>query len=52
MIVTIVMHECQNSLLAFDLFIQTLNFNNKNREPLEGDVTTLKEKILHSTTNI
>lgn len=48
-----VMHESQYPLLAYDLFIQTLNFNYKNPEHLEGNVTPMKEQILlHNTINI
>lgn len=47
------MHESQYPLLAFDLFIQTSNFNNKNPECLEGNVTPIKEQILlHNSINI
>lgn len=48
-----VMHESQYPLLAYDLFSQTWNFNNKNPEHLEGNVTPIKEQILlHNTINI
>lgn len=47
------MHKCQYPLLAFDLFIQTSNSNNKNPESLEGNVTPTEEQILlHRTINI
>lgn len=48
-----VMHESHYPLLAFDLFIQTLNFNNKNPEHVEGIVTPIKTQILlHNTISI
>lgn len=52
-IVTVVMHGSKYPFLAFDPFIQTLDFSYYNPEWLEETMTPTKEQILlHSTVNI